>query len=152
MNSRLNHAKNKPKELKRNIAEELLNRRLEMQATLEKLISDDIITVVEKESLEECMDNIDEYHLKKDDYIREEVKSMGDEGYVALSDRLRAQFKEEYREVGREEGRAEGRAEGENRAFDLIKLLLDAGRYEDIKKVTENQDYKVKLMKEFNLF
>ena len=52
----------------------------------------------------------------------------------------------------KEEGRAEGRAEGENRAFDLIKLLLDAGRYEDIKKVTENQDYKVKLMKEFNLF
>ena len=57
----------------------------------------------------------------------------------------------EGREEGRVEGRTEGRTEGENLVMALMQKLLSAGRYDDAKRVTEDPDYKKKLMKEFAL-
>ena len=67
----------------------------------------------------------------------------------------KAEGREEGRTEGRMEGlvegRTEGRAEGENLVITLMQKLLSAGRYDDAKRVTEDPDYKKKLMKEFAL-
>lgn len=51
----------------------------------------------------------------------------------------------------KEDSKAEGREEGENLVMTLMQKLLSAGRYDDAKRVTEDPDYKKKLMKEFAL-
>ena len=48
-------------------------------------------------------------------------------------------------------GIAEGRAEGEERLSILIKKLLDAGRFSDIKLATTNEDARKKFYKEFGI-
>ena len=62
-----------------------------------------------------------------------------------------AEMKEDSKAEGRAEGRTEGRTEGENLVMALMQKLLSAGRYDDAKRVTEDPDYKKKLMKEFAL-
>ena len=62
---------------------------------------------------------------------------------------------ETARAEGRIEGRAEGRIEGQDEGMDifaaLIKVLSDAGRYEDIARVSTDKEYRDKLFTEFNL-
>lgn len=49
------------------------------------------------------------------------------------------------------EGRAEGRDEGAARARKLNKILLDAERYEDLNRMTEDSVYFEQLCTEFGL-
>ena len=44
-----------------------------------------------------------------------------------------------------------GKAEGENKMALLVKKLLDQNRIDDIKQVSENEEYRAKLMKEFGI-
>lgn len=54
------------------------------------------------------------------------------------------------REASREEGLAEGKRRAEN-TLKLVKILMDAGRMEDLKKVTEDSEFCEKMFEEFNL-
>ncbi len=60
-----------------------------------------------------------------------------------------------YFEAGVEQGKAlgeeQGRMQGELRYNSLIKLLLDAGRMDDLKKVLSDENYRKKLFEEFQL-
>ena len=54
-------------------------------------------------------------------------------------------------ELFKEEGREEGRAEGESRLSTLFTKLRELGRTEDAFKAAEDQQYREKLYKEFQL-
>lgn len=76
---------------------------------------------------------------------REEVRSM-----VLTEYDEQAHIKNE-REIAREEGRAEGRKEGEEILARLIQVLLEAGRTEDVIRMTSDREYRERLYKEFQL-
>ena len=44
-----------------------------------------------------------------------------------------------------------GKAEGANSVALLMKKLFDQNRIEDAKKVSENEEYRIQLMKEFGI-
>lgn len=44
-----------------------------------------------------------------------------------------------------------GKAEGENKMASLIKMLFDQNRIDDIKRVSEDEAYRAKLMEEFGI-
>ena len=51
----------------------------------------------------------------------------------------------------RDQGLAEGMAKGENMSMVLISCLLNDGRSNDIRKVTEDESYRQQLFKEYNI-
>ena len=57
----------------------------------------------------------------------------------------------ENREIGREEGRAEGLVEGTQRMAILINQLIEANRYDEVKRTTTDTEYREKLFKEFGI-
>ncbi|MGN0583068.1 MAG: hypothetical protein ACI4KB_10250, partial [Oscillospiraceae bacterium] len=52
---------------------------------------------------------------------------------------------------GEAKGRNEGRAEGENKLGALIDSLINAGRNDEIQKVTSDAEYRQKLYEEFGI-
>ena len=52
---------------------------------------------------------------------------------------------------GLAEGKAEGLAEGESKMAGLIQSLMDAGRYDDIKKAVDDASFREGLYKEFGI-
>ena len=58
---------------------------------------------------------------------------------------------EEGREEGRKEGRKEGQAEGQKRMSLLTAKLLKENRLDDLKKITEDEEFMEQLMKEFGI-
>lgn len=48
-------------------------------------------------------------------------------------------------------GRAEGRAEGEDRFAALVQKLIKLGRSEEIGRVSEDKEYRRKLMKDLDI-
>ena len=48
-------------------------------------------------------------------------------------------------------GKAEGKIEGKNQMALLVKKLLDQSRIEDVKRASENEAYRAKLMKELGI-
>ena len=52
---------------------------------------------------------------------------------------------DQYVRQGRAEGLREGRAEGENRFAELVKLLIDGGRGEELRKAVTDPDYRKQL-------
>ena len=54
----------------------------------------------------------------------------------------------EAKAEGRAEGQAEGRTEGRVRVNKLNEILIDAGRYDDIKRSTTDINYQTQLMHE----
>ena len=57
---------------------------------------------------------------------------------------------EDGRQIGRAEGLAEGRAEG-RRIKNLMQMLIQADRLDDLKKAAADDEYMETLLKEFNL-
>ena len=55
------------------------------------------------------------------------------------------------REEGRKEGRKEGQAEGQKRMSLLTAKLLKENRLDDLKKITEDEEFMEQLMKEFGI-
>ena len=51
----------------------------------------------------------------------------------------------------REDARMEGIAEGENLILTLIQKMFAEGRVEDIQRVSEDEEYRMKVMEEFGL-
>ena len=58
---------------------------------------------------------------------------------------------ERYRQAALEEGREEGREEGSERLAQLMGILAENGRLEDIKKASKDKRYRKKLLRELNL-
>lgn len=52
---------------------------------------------------------------------------------------------------GRNEGRVEGRSEGVDLMAKLVDMLMEAGRYADVKRVTKDPAYRDQLMREYKL-
>ena len=48
-------------------------------------------------------------------------------------------------------GKAEGQIEGKNQMALLVKKLLDQSRIEDVKRASEDETYRAKLMKELGI-
>lgn len=58
---------------------------------------------------------------------------------------------DKYENSGRAEGKAEGIIEGENKLALLVGKLCSLKRFDDVKKVAEDQNYRSALMKEFSI-
>ena len=92
--------------------------------------------------------------LKEAKLDREGVKKMN-----VLLEKYRKKAVEEGMEKGIEKGLAQGMQqglekgleEGQNRLALLVGRLLDAGRVDDLKKVSYDEEYREKLLKEFGL-
>ena len=54
-------------------------------------------------------------------------------------------------EKGVAKGKAEGEIEGKNQMALLVKKLLDQGRIDDVKRVSEDEVYRDQLIKEFGI-
>ena len=52
---------------------------------------------------------------------------------------------------GRAEGRVEGRVEGVDLMAKLVKILLAEKKYSDVEKVSDDAEYRDKLLKEYKL-
>ena len=52
---------------------------------------------------------------------------------------------------GRAEGRAEGRVEGVDLMAKLVKILFAEKKYSDVEKVSDDAEYRDKLLKEYKL-
>ena len=48
-------------------------------------------------------------------------------------------------------GKAEGEIEGKNQMALLVKKLLDQGRIDDVKRASEDKEYRTRLMKELGI-
>ena len=60
-------------------------------------------------------------------------------------------LKEDAKEEGREEGLTKGRAETRAELNQLTICLLNAKRYSDLERATEDIEYQKKLLKEFGI-
>ena len=70
------------------LAKALYNFRINAKTELDNLYKNGILNANEVELLITSLHNIEDNLLNNDDLIRERVSEMGDEDYVALSDRL----------------------------------------------------------------
>lgn len=114
-----------------------IRRYLEEKYSIEDAVSEAMDECIRKGILEEILVN-----------HREEVQSM-----VLTEYDEQAHIKNE-REIALEEGRAEGRAEGEAKLAKFTRLmqcLLEAGRMEDAKRVTEDAELRDELYREYGL-
>ena len=80
--------------------------------------------------------------LKEDKLDREGEKKMN-----VLLEKYRKKAVEE----GIEKGIEQGMQQGQNRLALLVGQLLNAGRMDDLKRVSFDEDYREKLLKEFGL-
>ena len=84
--------------------------------------------------------------LKEDKLDREGEKKMN-----VLLEKYRKKAVEEGIEKGIEKGIEQGMQQGQNRLALLVGQLLNAGRMDDLKRVSFDEDYREKLLKEFGL-
>ena len=68
-----------------------------------------------------------------------------------LLEKYRKKAVEEGMEKGIEQGMQQGLEQGKNHLAFLIGRLLEAGRMDDLKRVSYDEDYREKLLKEFGL-
>lgn len=86
------------------------------------------------------------------DFLREnraEAKSVSI--YEYDEERHMRQEREASREEGFLQGRAEGRTEGIAKSMELNKLLLQAGRLDDLKRAAEDEKFCLSLYEEFHI-
>jgi len=95
----MNHISDKSLKTKQKIAGEIYTYRKNVKDKLESLVKNGILRTEEAQSLMEAMTNIEGYMRDKDSKVSEEVKIMGDENYVAWSDRLRIEGMEKGMEL-----------------------------------------------------
>ena len=84
--------------------------------------------------------------LKEGKLDREGEKKMN-----VLLEKYRKKAVEEGMEKGIEKGIEQGMQQGQNRLALLVGQLLNAGRMDDLKRVSYDEDYREKLLKEFGL-
>ena len=84
--------------------------------------------------------------LKDGKLDREGEKKMN-----VLLEKYRKKAVEEGMEKGIEKGIEQGMQQGQNRLALLVGQLLNAGRMDDLKRVSYDEDYREKLLKEFGL-
>ena len=86
--SRMLKAKHYTERTKLKLAEALYHFKLDAKKELDNLHENGILNANEVELLVTSLHNIEDNLLNNDNLIREKVSEMGDEDYVALSDRL----------------------------------------------------------------
>lgn len=102
----------------------------------------DFLSKNRAEAIEVC---IFEYDAEK--YMKLFYQEWREEGL----EEGRKEGREEGRKEGRKEGREEGRSEGEARIVQLMQILLDTGRNEDISRVLADEIYREELCRENGL-
>ena len=101
-------AKHYTERTKLKLAEALYHFKLDAKKELDNLHENGILNANEVELLVTSLHNIEDNLLNNDDLIREKVTEMGDEDYVALSDRLIQQGIEQGIEQGIKQGMEKG--------------------------------------------
>ena len=84
--------------------------------------------------------------LKEGKLDREGEKMM-----IVLLEKYRKKAVEEGIEKGMQQGLEKGFEQGQNRLALLVGRLLDAGRIDDLKRVSYDEVYREKVLKEFGL-
>ena len=84
--------------------------------------------------------------IKEGKLDREGEKKMN-----VLLEKYRKKAVEEGMEKGIEKGIEQGMQQGQNRLALLVGHLLNAGRMDDLKRVSFDEEYREKLLKEFGL-
>ena len=102
--SRMLKAKHYTERTKLKLAEALYHFKLDAKKELDNLHENGILNANEVELLVTSLHNIEDNLLNNDNLIREKVSEMGDEDYVALSDRLIQQGIEQGIKQGMEKG------------------------------------------------
>lgn len=102
--SRMLKAKHYTERTKLKLAKALYHFKLDAKKELDNLHENGILNANEVELLLTSLHNIEDNLLNNDDLIREKVTEMGDEDYVALSDRLIQQGIEQGIKQGMEKG------------------------------------------------
>ena len=69
----------------------------------------------------------------------------------SVAQSLKEEGRAEGRAEGKAEGKAEGRVEGENLILTLVQKMYATGRGEEVQKVSEDAEYRMKIMREFDL-
>ena len=75
----------------------------------------------------------------------------GEKKMNVLLEKYRKKAVEEGMEKGIEKGIEQGMQQGQNRLALLVGHLLNAGRMDDLKRVSFDEEYREKLLKEFGL-
>lgn len=127
--SRMLRARHYTEKTKLRLAESLYSFRLEAKKELDNLRKNGILNANEVELLVTSLHNIEDNLLNSDDLIREKVTEMGDEDYVALSDRLIQQGVEQGIKEGMKQGMKEGVEQGTKKTLlSLISKKLQKGK------------------------
>lgn len=84
--------------------------------------------------------------MRANSKVYEEAKDMCDALRELFADELEAKWVE-----GKNVGKTEGKAEGKAQLNELTKLLIRAGRIEDVRRGTEDSKYQEMLLKEYGL-
>ena len=134
--SRMLKAKHYTKRTKLKLAEALYHFKLDAKKELDNLHENGILNANEVELLVTSLHNIEDNLLNNDDLIREEVTEMGDEDYVALSDRLIQQGMEK----GIEQGIAQGMKQGIEKGAKQNLLLLISKKLQKGKSLAQIAD------------
>lgn len=118
-------AKHYTERTKLKLAEALYHFKLDAKRKLDNLHENGILNANEVELLVTSLHNIEDNLLNNDDLIREKVTEMGDEDYVALSDRLIQQGIEQGIEQGIKQGIKQGMEKGakQNLLLQIAKKL-----------------------------
>lgn len=95
LNYRMNHISNHNAKAKHQIALEMYQYHKDVKNCLEKLLKDDKITLEEFRKLLITFSNLENYISEKDEYVKQEVASMGDKDYICWSDRIELKAKAE---------------------------------------------------------
>lgn len=102
----------------------------------------DLEEAVEK-AITECISNgILEDYLSKN---RAEAKS------VSIYEYDEEKHMRQEREESREEGRIQGEIKGAERVLELTRLLIEANRFEDLKRATTDKEFCKRLFEEFHI-
>ena len=127
--SRMIRASQYAEKTKMKLAKALYNFRINVKTELDNLYKNDILNAKEVELLVTSLHNIEDNLLNSDDLIREKVTEMGDEDYVALSDRLIQQGVEQGIKEGMKQGMKEGVEQGTKKTLlSLISKKLQKGK------------------------
>ncbi len=85
--------------------------------------------------------------MRFEELLKEEKAESLKEG-IAFG---REEGRQEGREEGRQEGRQEGREEGETLMAELSRILIKAGRYDDLMSASNDAEFRRALYREFGL-
>ena len=109
-----------------------------------------------KEAVTKAVNQCIKENILKDFLLEQKSEVIKMSIYEFDEEREMKLIREDEREIGREQGREQGieqgRTEGEHRMLMLNKYLLADGRIEDLKRALEEEEYRMALYQEYDIY